>query len=515
MKKVLILCDTRNIGSVEESDFPVFTKNSGGLRLSYQLRKKQIEVKTLYNFLEFSLHEFDNIFNSFSNNKKEEFVLCISTSFISSEFGRGKFFKSNNKPTDELFLGDNFDKVLNVCRLAKFKYNATVVFGGWLVSYLLNPYTKIFNKEVDVFVVNDGSDIIAKLAGYNISSNELNGNFKTINNKLIFNANSIKDFTDQSSTPTLADFIDDDESLATELATGCIFSCSFCNYGSLGKKKNEFVRSYESLEKEIEHNYKNFGTRVYTFTDNMVNDYALKLEYLIKIKEKFNIDLRWSGFVRLDTIKTPQQAQLLKDSGLAGAALGIESFTKTTGPYIGKMTDGERLKDILRMCREIWKDDVIMASSFIAGLPTETHDSMNATYEFLTSDEGRNLIDRYAFELLRLYPNQGTKNEINAKRMEGDPFKDFIKNDDISWKSPWGTSESFNELKLKFNNFYKDERFVQHAAFSLPVLHSLSIKIEDRIKQIRKKDKPIDVKVFVDLNSSKIKKYKDKVLNSL
>ena len=47
MKKVLILCDTRNIGSVEESDFPVFTKNSGGLRLSYQLRKKQIEVKTL------------------------------------------------------------------------------------------------------------------------------------------------------------------------------------------------------------------------------------------------------------------------------------------------------------------------------------------------------------------------------------------------------------------------------------------------------------------------------------
>ena len=340
---------------------------------------------------------------------------------------------------------------------------------------------------------------------------------KTINNKkrLFHFSKFTVDFSDQASTAILDDCIEQGESLSTELASGCIFSCSFCNYGSLGKKKNEFVRSYESLKNEFVSNYNNFGTRVYTFTDNIINDYEHKLDMLIRIKEETGIDLRWVSYARLDTITNIKQAKKIKDAGAAGLSFGIESFKKSAGPYIGKMTDGDKLKEKLEMCREVFKDDVIISGLFIAGLPTETFDDLKQTFDFLISDKGRNLIDTFVFTRLTLFPNQGTKNEINAKRMEGDPFKDFIKNDDISWKSPWGTSESFNELKLKFNNFYKDERFVQHAAFSLPVLHSLSIKIEDRIKQIRKKDKPIDVKVFVDLNSSKIKKYKDKVLNSL
>lgn len=512
MIKVVILTDTifRNYHGEHHQ---VFTKNASGLRLSHQLRKRGIEVKPIYNFLSFSIDEISEILTRFSENKKHQLIICLSTSFLPYEVvaNKDKDFKSKY----ETVFGFNFEKIYQVCQLSKTKFNSTLIVGGWLVKPPQIEVLKPLKHFVDCFVVGDGVDFITKLALPNFSLNNDSGNFVKKDQYTMFISKDIQDFSEQSSSPIVDDFIGYNEALTTEIASGCIFSCSFCNYASLGKKKKEFVRSYESLKQEIQFNYENFGTRVYTLTDNIVNDYQPKLEMLIRIREELGIDLRWSGYVRLDTIRDRSQAQLLKDSGLASATMGIESLCKTAGPYIGKMTDGEIIKDKLRMCREIWKDDVIISAAMIAGLPTESTDILQKNFEFITSDEGLKLIDTHVYSRLILFPNQGTKNEINKGRMDGNPFNQYIKKENDVWTSPWGDSEIFANLANQFNR--KDNSI--YFAFNLPILHNLGTEVEDLIKTKRntgtkKENKKELLESIIHNTTIKLNTYKQKMLSN-
>ena len=510
MKKILLLSDTV-LGQADKPIY-IFTKNASILRISNQLRKNGITVKTLYHFLSFTPEEFEEILKVFTKNGKENIIFGISTSFLM--YVMNSKFKVVNNNNNTLF-GVNFEKILNFCLIAK-KYNAQVVMGGWGVKLSSIHTLGTLNSVVDLFVEGDGCDILTNIA-YNKSINI----YQNINNFIFHKSPEIMDFSTQESSPISEDYINNKESLFTELGSGCIFSCSFCDYGLLGKKKTEFVRSYESLKKEIESNYKNFGTTFYTFSDNIVNDYQPKLEMLVKIKDELGIDLKWTGYVRLDTIKNKEQAQLLKDSGMIGASMGIESLHKTAGPYIGKFTDGDALKDKLRMCREIWKDSVIIQALMIAGLPTESIDDLENNFNFLISKEGKYLIDLHSYTRLILYDNQGTKNDINAKRMDGDPFKEYKKINSVNWESPWGHSNFFYTKAIKYNNI---KNFLMVSPFSLPFVHNLDYNIEEMIKTIRQDNfwKNEDVEYMdvyfpdrVERKNKKIQEYKNNILNNL
>ena len=118
MIKVVILTDTifRNYHGEHHQ---VFTKNASGLRLSHQLRKRGIEVKPIYNFLSFSIDEISEILTRFSENKKHQLIICLSTSFLPYEVvaNKDKDFKSKY----ETVFGFNFEKIYQVCQLSKTK----------------------------------------------------------------------------------------------------------------------------------------------------------------------------------------------------------------------------------------------------------------------------------------------------------------------------------------------------------------------------------------------------------
>jgi len=507
----MLLSDT--ILGHTNTPYEIFTKNASVLRLSNQLRKKDITVKTLYNCMSFTPEEFEKILKSFTKNGEEKIIVGISTSFLLYTLNT-KYNKNNTAQNTTNTLDVFLSKLLNFCHLAK-KYNAKIVVGGWspINSWinLLRPIKQV----VDLFVEGDGCEILTNLATDKPNPFLICQN---INDFDYYKSPAISDFSEQESYPIQDDYINQKESLTTELSSGCIFSCAYCDYGLLGKKKAEFVRSYESLKKEIEINYKNFGTTFYTFTDNIVNDYEPKLEMLIKIRDELGIDLRWTGYVRLDTIKNKHQAQLLKDSGIIGAAMGIESFHKNAGHYIGKLTDGEFLKDKLRMCREIWKDTVCIQALMITGLPTETMDILEENFNFLISKEGKYLIDLHSYTNLILFDNQGTKNSINAKRMNGDPFKDYTKLNSRIWKSPWGNSELFSEKIKIFNN---TKNFLILTPFGLPFANNLDYDVENSIKIMRKEgfwENP-NVDLYfpdrIERRNTKIQEYKNKILNNL
>ena len=271
------------------------------------------------------------------------------------------------------------------------------------------------------------------------------------------------------------------------------------------------MRSYESLKTEIVSNYENFGTRVYTFSDNIMNDYDEKLKYLIRIKDETGIDLRWTGFIRLDTIVKKEQAVLLKESGIASAYAGIESLKKEVGPYIGKVTDKSRILKSLEIFRDGVGENCSLTGGFICGLPTETVDDLWNSFNWLNSRESQYYIDSLSFSPFFYFPWNKDKNSINIAR--NDPFKDY-EGSYMKWTSPWGTSEMYNEVFLQFE---KRKRKTQLTSFNLPYIHNLGINIEDAVRLSRLHSPVIEREVLSPLiirQRVMLNTYKKNVLTS-
>jgi hypothetical protein len=476
-------------------------KTPSSLRLSYALRNKGYEVKQIHNCTSFNKEEFEEIIENFSKN--EPVCALISTSFITTvkhaiDREEGSYWSSN---TLKFFQ--------NILPILKNK-NVKTIMGGFEIAlprFLPKPRISYgfdyLSDYVDYFVVGGDIDIIEKICKGEAVQYHQMGNSRVAESSVIV------DFTDCASTPTLEDNIGYGESLSTEIAAGCIFSCQFCNYAALGKKKTEFMRTYESFKREIVSNYENFKTSTYLFTDNLMNDNLEKLKFILQVREETGIDLKWSAFLRLDTIKTKEQAKMIADSGAVGLTLGIETLKKEVGPFIGKSTDKERIINSLYILREAVGENAILSSGFIAGLPTETEEEILKTYEWLHSEEGKNLIDHYNFSYLRVFVHNKDKNDINKGR--NDPFSLYnIGKNAGDWTSPWSDSKKCLNLIEEFN-LHKSNV----SAFILPVLHNLGMKVEEAIALGRKHSLEEELPIFEKLkieDKKKIQEYKKKLL---
>lgn len=476
IKKILIFGDFK---TVESMPF----KSAAVSRLSYALRNKGYEVKQIHHCTHFTYDELKQLISSFSNN--EEVLICVSTSFIAGVDRKNKKFQLEAKEKGNSGVHTwgvkTFLFLLNlgkICQEFNFKY----VLGGWeITAKKLNQKDDVWqfnllSKYVTYFIEGKDIDILEKICNDDLLD------VHVISGKNLLKSQEIVDFSDCASTFTCDDIVTQGESVCTEVAAGCIFSCSFCNYAALGKKKNEYTRTYESFEREIVENYNNFKIDFYTLTDNIVNDTPEKIRYLIDIRNKTGIDFKWTGYARLDTIQTKEQAILLKESGMIGANFGIESFYKESGPYIGKVTDKNRLMKSLELLRDVFGDEVILTGLFIAGLPKEPIDHMIQTYEWLNSIEGRYYLDHYAYTAFILYVDNTVKNDINKSR--NNPFKDYqVLNDEgRKWISPW---TSYEEVLGLARQFTVKRMNPLGGAFSLPYIYNSGYDLKTLIKDIR------------------------------
>lgn len=481
IKKILFFGDFK---TVESMPF----KSASVSRLAYALRQKDFEVQQIHHCTNFTYEELKQIVKSFAQN--DEILVCVSTSFIAGVDRKNKKFQLEAKEkqgnTGAHTWGiKTFLFLLNIgkiCQELGFKY----VLGGWEITIdKLNKENDIWqlnilSNYVTYFIEGKDIDILEKIC------NDEELNVEIVNNKKLLRSREIVDFSDCASTFIPSDVVFEGESVCTEVAAGCIFSCSFCNYAALGKKKNEYTRTYESFEREIIENYRNFKIDFYTLTDNIVNDTPEKIRYLIDIRNKTGIDFKWTGYARLDTIQTKEQAILLKESGMVGANFGIESFYKESGPYIGKVTDRNRLMKSLELLRDVFGDEVILTGLFIAGLPKEPVDHMIQTYEWLNSIEGRYYLDHYAYTAFVLYVDNTSKNDINKSR--NNPFRDYqiIKNNPRKWVSPWSSYEEVLELARRFT---VERMNPLGGAFSLPYIYNSGYDLKTLIKDIRESGK--------------------------
>jgi hypothetical protein len=174
------------------------------------------------------------------------------------------------------------------------------------------------------------------------------------------------------------------EKIPLEIARGCIFSCKFCSYRNIGKKKFDYIRAPELIRDEMVRNYEQYGITDYTFSDDTFNDSTYKLEKLHKVFTQLPFKLQFWAYLRLDLLhRFPEQIPMLKEMGLRDATFGIESLNYESAKSIGKGLHSDKVKELLHdLYHTHWQNKASISCGIIVGLPYETVKSQLETFKW-------------------------------------------------------------------------------------------------------------------------------------
>ena len=214
------------------------------------------------------------------------------------------------------------------------------------------------------------------------------------------------------------DLIHPGEHLPIEIARGCIFKCSFCNYPLNGKKLWEFNRKPDLVRADLQHAYDKFGSSGFMFCDDNYNDSPDKVKRFHKEFMKLDHKIEFSSYARLDLIISRwETAELLYESGLRSVFFGIESLNHESAKAIGKGMDSEKIKDGLYKLKEQCPEMIICAG-MIVGLPHDTEDTLIKNNEWFLRDDCP--VDAVTYTPLHIAPTSPLR--TNSK-MSNDPNK--------------------------------------------------------------------------------------------
>ena len=175
------------------------------------------------------------------------------------------------------------------------------------------------------------------------------------------------------------------EWLTLELARGCIFQCTYCNFPILGVK-DDHTRSAEDFEEEIKENYERWGVNSYYIADETFNDYSAKINKFAEVIDRINIQTNMTGFIRADLlVNRKQDWDPLVKLGFWGQFYGVETMNHASAKAIGKGMNPVKLRDGLLEARNYFKSKGPYRGSMgiVVGLPHETVETQQATFNWL------------------------------------------------------------------------------------------------------------------------------------
>lgn len=159
---------------------------------------------------------------------------------------------------------------------------------------------------------------------------------------------------------------------------GCPLECAFCESGRHGVIWDRLTR-YEPLdvvEYQIKESY-DLGYRALAYYDDILPLNKKRTLKLMELHRKY--DMIWRCFLRSDIINNQGGYDYLKelrDGGLVEIFVGVESASNVIKNNITKKTTIEQDTRIVEWCKQL---GIKCKTSFILGLPGETHESMEAT----------------------------------------------------------------------------------------------------------------------------------------
>lgn len=393
-----------------------FEKTIGPYKIAKQLRTQGLEVAVLHHLMTFSVEEVKHILRHLISDK----TLFVGVNNF--------FYKKINLNSDSYSLIDG-DLGSIIPHGAQFNTEIKNLI------HSINPGCKLvlggpaaydieYNKIFDFIVLGYGEMSMVALAKFLINKeSKLEKSRKSIFGNIIIDDSKAEnyDFVNHFMTYENHDTILHNEMLLIEVARGCIFKCKFCSFPLNGKKKLDFIRTEDSLYKELITNYEKHGVTRYTISDDTLNDSVEKCEMIYKLSQRLPFQLEYWAYIRLDLLAAhPETIDMLYESGLRATYYGIESLNEETAKFIGKGGSREKLIETLHNIKQKYNNNISQTGSFIFGLPRENLASMHKTVEWLLSKN--NPLD--SWDLLPL--NIRNSKKINATN-------NFISDIDLNW----------------------------------------------------------------------------------
>lgn len=418
-------------------------KAYGAYKCAHELRKAGYKVLVVSHFHQFDLAEVKKILESAVGNNT--IFVGISNTFL---FVEDNLTQRQNR---NLFCpqGEDFQtKFVNY--INQLQPTCKIVVGGANTTYSFN------NPLVDYAVIGYGDISIVNLANHLKYNEPLRKSKKSLFNTIIIDDIVAEgfDFSNSTTMWTDDDIVAHNEVLPIEIARGCVFSCKFCNYILNGKKNHDYIKQYDLIKQELEHNYKNFGITKYIILDDTFNDSEFKLDRMLEVVESLDFKPVFWCYARLDMLsKHPQTIQKMYDIGVRAMYFGIETLHKKTGTIIGKgYSPAEQIKTINHI-KDTYGKEISLYGSFIVGLPEEPLSSVVATYNKIINNEIK--LDAWLFKPLNIYKKNNYSwdsafgVDLTKYGYEEIPTDDNLRST-VKWRNRNMTEDQAIELSSKF-----------------------------------------------------------------
>lgn len=313
------------------------------------------------------------------------------------------------------FTSDNF-LIEQICTYLKEKYPNILLIGG-------GQFEPLFIDYLDYFIIGYGENALDTILKYEFS-NGIKPVYTEHNN-----IKYIDSLTNYSSSPwknpniifSDNDFIQQNEWGFIEFARGCKFNCKFCNFPIRGAKYDA-SRDKENVYEQLMDAYDRFGMTNYTITDNTFNDTTEKISKFADVIEQLPFKPWFTGFIRADLLITrPSDRYELLRMGMLGQFYGIESFNPETVRFIGKGLHPDKMKEGLIDIKDFFIKHVGKkfrpAINLIAGLPYETQESLELTYQWIKNNWFPLYSNAETFEITKIKNNKNSYISNNYQKL--------------------------------------------------------------------------------------------------
>jgi radical SAM superfamily enzyme YgiQ (UPF0313 family) len=162
---------------------------------------------------------------------------------------------------------------------------------------------------------------------------------------------------------------------------GCIRKCTFCDVASFWPKY--LYRDPTKVANEIITAHKKTGTKLFLFTDNLINGSVSKYRTMNQVlADTIPNTIKYAAYAifrNKDTMPVEDFA-LAKRAGCFSWSIGIESGSERVRFELGKKITDE---DLDWSANQLAKHDIQQRWLMLAGYPTETDDDFKLTLEML------------------------------------------------------------------------------------------------------------------------------------
>jgi hypothetical protein len=395
-------------------------------------------------------------------------------------------------------------KVHNILQKIKKEFpTIKVIAGGASASYWSRFYRN--NSLFDYVVTGYAENSMLAICDYLYKGSPhprfdiINGN-KTVKEEFIQGGVNLHNIETSNHTWHKRDAVQPGETLPLELSRGCIFKCKFCGYPNIGKSKKDFNRNMECVKEEIVNNYENFRVTNYYMIDDTFNADHDRIKEFAKMVETLPFKIHYVTYLRLDLIHAnPETEELLVNSGLLGAQIGIETFNKQASNLIGKSWHAKYAKDYLpKLLHDTWKNKVSLRSGMIAGIPPETFEECKQSNKWMIE----NKINSWSWLPLHIsrdaHDTYRSEFDINSTKYD---FQWEVSEGRVIWKTDYCDELKAMEWKTYLTNEAKKYQHI--AAWELFELGNYGYDLE-LIKEVKVLDLP-----WEDITTGRIKWIKE------